>query len=1325
MASRPLPLPSPDGSRAVLIGVHRYSELDDLPAVERNVRRLRELFTDPDLWGLPDDHCVTVLDDDDPRTIPGTIREAARAASDLLVVYYAGHGLLPYDTDRFCLALPSSTKDDTYRAVRYEAVRLAIASAGPDVAKLVILDCCFAARALDAAMGGTTQSLEELSRIEGACTLTASDETSIALAPPGETYTAFTGELISAIENGVPGAPECLDVATLYRHLTSTLESKGLPLPQLFSRGGGGNLRLVRNRAAASQHAVDLPDGLRSLVEAQLRAADDFPYRLVGARRSSLSAVYVRQQMTESRPDREMEGPDTVPGSAPERSAQASASVRTLEDALRLHPHLVITGGPGLGKSTTTLQLAGQLAQALIDPSTPPPPGEDRLIPLRVTATALAEGHAPLFRRLRDAAAAELGLHLDAPLPGDLLEHPPQGCTWLLIVDGVDEITDPVRKDALIRQLAARTADGSGLRLLITTRPLPGTELETLRRSTVGHYQLERFTPERLREFAERWFGTGRPGGRTAEEFLNAARRAGPSELVRVPLLATITAIVYEQSPSAALPGNRYVLYQHYLSYLRTARAEATSEQWRRIRNRIGDVPGADPGPLDYLPELLEHLAEKAVGGTSDVKPHAIEWMERHGGGPLWVPEWPDLVAGFLDSTGLFVHTPARQRFIHHSFAEHLAGQAAARRLAQEFDPESPAWTGLVHRAKKDDQVAITALVAHSQDNPSGAPLLRWLEEGPGTHRTLAGELLAEGIRATERDEHVRRLLKYCDRILWGLGQGALESLRKRLWQVLGKLGDETVQHFLRASAVDPRRLGHDRLQAIQALPPGTNDDRHVWLRAIGLDPAALPGDRISALRDLARLDPQTREEAVKAMRAIVNAADAAPLLRSVAAEELAEAEPGHTDEAITALRQIMADDAVQPTTRSFAARSFATIAPSQTEEAVTVLHEIINSSSNPWERAYAADDLGAIEPRHAAEATTVMRECLNHPSTTAGQRTSIARWFADLGPDHTDEAVERLHEIIRSPACSPSVRQHAAEALSEIAPDRAAETTGSLMELISAPGVPADERVTLAETLTAIAPDRSGEIDVPLRRIIEGPDTTTNTRVHAAGVLATRVAEISAQGTRVLDEILTDATLKPTSRLRTVRWLRETGQWDIGRTARAVHEIMDLPGTPFTSRNRAAKWLTEFGPPYRDLGVRALEEVIAGPGPLDDRIHAALTLEELGDEQRVNAVTAVRRLMKLPPTVRTHSKHSIPWTRVPAVRSSMPYGKSCPVRPSRQSAATPRSSLAIWHSATPRRLRRHCARRSTATTAATSVCGPRRTLVNFPRPTVARRSIS
>lgn len=79
--------------------------------------------------------------------------------------------------------------------------------------------------------------------------LTASAETRKALAPPGERYTAFTGELIAVLAGGVPGGPELLDMETVYRQVRQALEAKVRPVLQQRNRNTDGLIALVRNAA--------------------------------------------------------------------------------------------------------------------------------------------------------------------------------------------------------------------------------------------------------------------------------------------------------------------------------------------------------------------------------------------------------------------------------------------------------------------------------------------------------------------------------------------------------------------------------------------------------------------------------------------------------------------------------------------------------------------------------------------------------------------------------------------------------------------------------------------------------------------------------------------------------------------------------------------------------------------------------------------------------------------------------------------------------------------------------------------------------------------
>lgn len=243
-------LSDPSRSCAVLIGTHAYTELDDIPAVARNVSRLRELCRDPAVWGLADERC-RVLRRAPREAILKAVENATAEATDTVVVYYAGHGLVDPRSGELHLALPRSQPGPSYTALRYEDLRSVLLhpSGGRPTAprKVVILDCCWSGLALDGLM--QAPDVAPAVAVEGACVLTATAATRQALAPPGETYTAFTGELIRLVAGGVPGRPALLSMATLFTELTAALTAKSRPLPQQSTRQTAGEICLFRNRA--------------------------------------------------------------------------------------------------------------------------------------------------------------------------------------------------------------------------------------------------------------------------------------------------------------------------------------------------------------------------------------------------------------------------------------------------------------------------------------------------------------------------------------------------------------------------------------------------------------------------------------------------------------------------------------------------------------------------------------------------------------------------------------------------------------------------------------------------------------------------------------------------------------------------------------------------------------------------------------------------------------------------------------------------------------------------------------------------------------------
>ncbi|MEO3756015.1 ATP-binding protein [Streptomyces sp. B6B3] len=237
-------LPDRERSRVVLVGASRFTELTDLPAVAANVAVLRELFTAEGMWELPEDHCVVVREPHAAPAVSHAIRLAARDASDTLVFYYAGHGLIDPGTGELYLAVRDSHPQEVYdTAVPYEWVRRALLTS-PAARRIVVLDCCYSGRML----GSMSEGLG-LAEIDGTYLLAATAENAVALAPPGERHTAFTGELIEVLRGGVPGAGETLTLNEVFGAVGSALQAANRPQPQCRDRNALGTVPFTPNHA--------------------------------------------------------------------------------------------------------------------------------------------------------------------------------------------------------------------------------------------------------------------------------------------------------------------------------------------------------------------------------------------------------------------------------------------------------------------------------------------------------------------------------------------------------------------------------------------------------------------------------------------------------------------------------------------------------------------------------------------------------------------------------------------------------------------------------------------------------------------------------------------------------------------------------------------------------------------------------------------------------------------------------------------------------------------------------------------------------------------
>lgn len=241
--------PDPATSRAVLIGVSTYEYLDDLPSVANNLLGLQDLLTSSSGWALPAEHCITISNPKNSSDVVTALREASVQSRDTLLVYYAGHGVLD-DELRFYVSLSGSAADEPWACLSYEWIRKTL---GQSLARrrVAILDSCFSGKVHRGSLSQASDAVRVQTAAAGTIVLTSARDDRVALAPPGERYTAFTGELLTVLTDGIPGGSSVITVDHAYELVKQRLVAKGRPRPDRTGSDTAGQLVLARNVAFA------------------------------------------------------------------------------------------------------------------------------------------------------------------------------------------------------------------------------------------------------------------------------------------------------------------------------------------------------------------------------------------------------------------------------------------------------------------------------------------------------------------------------------------------------------------------------------------------------------------------------------------------------------------------------------------------------------------------------------------------------------------------------------------------------------------------------------------------------------------------------------------------------------------------------------------------------------------------------------------------------------------------------------------------------------------------------------------------------------------
>jgi caspase domain-containing protein len=210
-SAAPRPVVDPLRSNAVLVGVGAYTDLATRPAARAGAEDLAAILTDPDRGGQDKRRCVLLGEDTYSREVGDKLAEAAAAAEDMLLFYFAGHGLLGPNGELY-LALGTTTarRPGMTGGLRYHEVREIFRFDSRAENKIVILDCCYSGTVLAEGLSDAEGAVGAGTAIDGTAVLTAVPGNAMAMIPQGEAYPAVTGRLIRLLRDDEAHNPPAL-----------------------------------------------------------------------------------------------------------------------------------------------------------------------------------------------------------------------------------------------------------------------------------------------------------------------------------------------------------------------------------------------------------------------------------------------------------------------------------------------------------------------------------------------------------------------------------------------------------------------------------------------------------------------------------------------------------------------------------------------------------------------------------------------------------------------------------------------------------------------------------------------------------------------------------------------------------------------------------------------------------------------------------------------------------------------------------------------------------------------------------------------------------
>lgn len=572
--------------------------------------------------------------------------------------------------------------------------------------------------------------------------------------------------------SGTSGAAVILDgavVALIRRHPPKMKDEHILFASRLDDVAE--SIPVVRERLAQStkeRQVQALSHRFDDFCRATINRWNELPYERLfttsGTDRSAFPLVkmYVRQPFRRER------------GLTAYKRVAGESDSTSIDFAIQNYRHVLLQGDPGSGKTSTLRHLCVNLASEWIA-------GTQRArIPIYLSAQRFAAitSLGTLDERIRTLVSADLNV----PVPkGFLIQSLPEDTSFLIVIDGLDEIPSSVLREDLIRQISLETASNrSKIRFVIGSRPLADLEY-SLTGQQFARFFLLPFDRRQAESLVSRWAAALGVDSKRVGVFIERAESSLIKGLLESPVMLTMAVLLYLRTSGENLPSSRIDLYERFVSEILTISRKRMSISAITAEWGDGLAPSLKGGAETLIRktrQLLEvaaaSLQERGINRNAaiddmlneafsagwlnplDYEELELEWLKERG------------MPSIVEYSGLTADDGRILSFSHNTIREFLC----ASRIAKASNILSSDAGGLLNQwgDPRWREIALLAVALWSKDPAQRQEVMRFLRKtlkmgGRGVQ--FVGAAIVEGVQIPDEDVAtlistlIHRLLKW------------------------------------------------------------------------------------------------------------------------------------------------------------------------------------------------------------------------------------------------------------------------------------------------------------------------------------------------------------------------------------------------------------------------------------------------------------------------------------------------------------------------------------------------------------------------------------